>query len=99
MSDVDDVETDEDEIDGNRAEGATAEAVLQHVLEHLVDEPDEIEIDVDQRGNEISLVARVAKPDMGRVIGRRGRVAQAIREIVRAAAAKDGLDADVDFAD
>lgn len=96
----DDVDIDEvEDVDGNRVEGATAEAVLRHVLEHLVDEPDEIEIDIDQRGNEISLVARVAKPDMGRVIGRRGRVAQAIREIVRAAAAKDGLDADVDFAD
>lgn len=92
-----DTEVDETTDDGN--EISTAEAVLVHLLEHLVDEPEAIEIDVDERGDQITLVARVAKPDMGRVIGRRGRVAQAIREIVRAAASRDGLDADVDFAD
>jgi predicted RNA-binding protein YlqC (UPF0109 family) len=39
----------------------------------------------------------VAKDDMGRVIGKRGRVAHAIRTLVRAAAVKDGVEVEVDF--
>lgn len=91
-----DVDVDDDEYDDDMT---AAEAVLTHILEHLVDDEDAIEIEVDQTDREIRFVARVDKADMGRVIGRRGRVAQAIRELVRAAASRDGLDADVDFAD
>jgi predicted RNA-binding protein YlqC (UPF0109 family) len=42
---------------------------------------------------------RAAKPDMGRVIGRRGRVAKAIREIAQVAADEEGLQARVEFID
>ena len=42
---------------------------------------------------------RVGPNDMGRVIGKRGRVAQAIRTVVRAAAARDGTDVEVEFED
>jgi len=47
----------------------------------------------------IILEVRVADGDLGRVIGRRGRTAQNIRALVRAAAEKDGVDVDVDFLD
>ena len=40
---------------------------------------------------------RVAPGDMGRVIGKRGRIAQAIRTVARAAAVKDGVEVDVEF--
>ena len=42
---------------------------------------------------------RVAPGDMGRVIGKRGRIANAIRTVVRAAAVRDGVEVDVDFVD
>ena len=42
---------------------------------------------------------RVAPGDMGRVIGKRGRIAQSIRTVVRAAAVRDGVEVDVDFVD
>ena len=42
---------------------------------------------------------RVGEGDLGRVIGRRGRTAQNIRALVRAAAEKDGVEVDVDFLD
>lgn len=76
-----------------------AEQTLRHIVESLSDEPDAIEIDVEQNDDTISFTARVAKDDMGRMIGRRGRVAHAIRTLVRSAAVKDGLKAEVEFAD
>lgn len=98
MSDAPETDVDGDDVEYDD-DMTAAEAVLTHVLEHLVDDEDAIEIEVDQNDREIRFVARVDKADMGRVIGRRGRVAQAIRELVRAAASRDGLEADVDFAD
>ena len=57
-------------------------------------------IDVEERRNgAVSIKVHVSPGDMGRVIGKRGRVAHAIRTVVRAAAARDGVDADVDFVD
>ena len=53
---------------------------------------------IEQRGR-IRLEVRVGPDDMGRVIGKRGRVANAIRTVVRAAAVRDGVDVDVEFED
>jgi uncharacterized protein len=78
----------------------TAEAVLLHLCKAVVANPDQVTIQVDERGDDhVQLNVTVARDDMGRVIGRRGRVATAIRTIVRAAATKDGLTADVEFVD
>jgi uncharacterized protein len=77
-----------------------AEAVLAYLIEQIVEDPDAIEIDVnDREDGPVSLVASVAPGDMGRVIGKRGRVANAIRTIVRAAGARDGVEVEVDFED
>ena len=93
MSDV------EEDVDtGNLVPAGTAKAVLEYLVESLVDDPDSVTIDVDE-GRVIALRVRVAPDDMGRVIGRRGRVAQAIRTVVRAAGAGEGVDAQVDIVD
>ena|SRR5487761_1926000 len=83
----------------NRVEGGTAKAVAEHVARSIVDDPDAVSVDVaaDRAGVRLSL--HVAPGDMGRIIGKRGRVAQALRSLVRAAAAKDGTDASVDIVD
>ena len=73
----------------------TAEKVLEYVATAIVDSPDDVEVEVDGR----TLRLHVAPDDMGKVIGRRGRVAQAIRTVVRAAGAKDGSDVNVDIVD
>ena len=101
MSDFDDDEfDDEDEPDGNRVEGGRARAVLHYVATSIVDEPDAVHIEADERRRGgVDLRLHVAPGDMGRVIGRRGRVAQSIRQIVRAAAASEGGDASVDIVD
>ncbi len=93
-----DVELD-DEVDGNRLEGSTARAVLEYVAKAIVDDPDSVTVEVEEGRSSVSLRLNVSPDDMGRVIGRRGRTAQAIRTVVRAAAARDGLDAHVDIVD
>ena len=97
-ADVDEVEVD-DEVDGNRLEGSTSRAVLEYVAKAIVDDPDSVVVEVDEGRSSVSLRLNVSPDDMGRVIGRRGRTAQAIRTVVRAAAARDGLDAHVDIVD
>lgn len=82
------------------ATAPTAHAVLTFLVKQLVEEPDAVTIDeVEGRRGNVQLEVHTADGDMGRVIGRRGRTAQSIRTVVRAAAAKDGVDVDVDFAD
>jgi uncharacterized protein len=73
----------------------TAAKVLEYLATSIVDSPDEVEVEVDGK----TLRLHVAPDDMGKVIGRRGRVAQAIRTVVRAAGAKDGAEVSVDIVD
>lgn len=77
----------------------TAETVLDHVVRSLVEDPDAVEIDAAEEGRRIRFDVRVGDGDMGRVIGKRGRVANSIRTVVRAAAVKDDVDVDVEFVD
>jgi uncharacterized protein len=86
-------------VEANRLDGGAAKAVAEHVARSIVDDPDAVVVDVasDRAGVRLSL--HVAPGDMGRIIGKRGRVAQALRSLVRAAAAKDGTDASVDIVD
>lgn len=98
-SDVEEEGRDLDEYAGNRATGGIARAVLEHVARSIVDEPEMVVIEVSESRGTIRLSLHVAPSDMGRVIGRRGRVAQAIRTLVRAAAAREGTDAVVDIVD
>ena len=77
----------------------TAQAVLEHLVGSLVEDPEAVRIEVSQGRSLPRLTVRVGPTDMGRVIGKRGRVAQAIRTVVRAAAARDGTDVEVEFED
>ena len=100
--DVDDDASDDDDDynrkDPNVIEGATAANVLEYITKAVVDEPDAVEVDTREgRRGAVSLEVQVADDDMGRVIGKRGRVANSIRTVVRAAAAKDGVEVDVEF--
>ncbi len=67
----------------------TAVSVLQYLAQALVANPDEVGVEVDESDG-LTFNVTVADGDMGRVIGKRGRVANAIRDVSRAAAAKDG---------
>jgi len=99
LDDLDDDET-ADAADPNRKPAATASAVLEYLVRSVVDDPDGVRIEVnDDHLDKVRLDVHVAPGDMGRVIGRRGRVANAIRTVVRAAAVRDDVDVDVEFVD
>jgi predicted RNA-binding protein YlqC (UPF0109 family) len=91
--------TDDDWDDHGQVDGGRAKAVLLFLARKLVDDPDSISVDASETRHGIKLSLRVAPDDMGKVIGRRGRVAQSIRGVVRAAGAKDGVDVVVDIVD
>ena len=80
-------------------EGTTAEEVLLYLIAQLVEHPDQVELEIEESDTKISLMAKVSSEGIGRVIGKRGRVANSIRTLVRAAAVKDGVDVEVDFSD
>ena len=77
----------------------TASSVLTHIVKSIVDTPDAVKIGSIEDEGKIILEVRVAEGDLGRVIGRRGRTAQSIRAVVRAAASRDNAEVDVDFLD
>jgi predicted RNA-binding protein YlqC (UPF0109 family) len=93
--DDDDYEDDDDNTVGSE----TAIDVLEYIAKSLVDEPDALEVDVDDSRSPIRLNVSAAPDDLGRLIGRRGRVAGAIRTVVRAAASRDDVTVDVEFVD
>ena len=100
--DVDEAdEADDDEV-GNRrpaVDGGTPLAVLTYLARSLSNDPDSVVIETEERRGGLRLNLHVAPDDMGRVIGRRGRTAQAIRTLVNVAGAKDGIQASVDIVD
>ena len=66
--------------------------LLIYIVSHLVDDPDAIEV-IERAGeaeNETALELHVAKDDVGKVIGRQGRIAKEIRTIIRGAAGREG---------
>ena len=63
---------------------------LEYVAKSLVDNPDGVVVEVEEDDDEVSLVLNVEQPDMGRVIGRDGRIANAIRSLLRVMGTRDG---------
>jgi predicted RNA-binding protein YlqC (UPF0109 family) len=96
----DDLGHDDEGNEPNEAfDGGTPLAVLSYLARSLSNEPDAVVIDSEERRGGLRLSLHVAPDDMGRVIGRRGRTAQAIRTLVNVAGAKDGVQASVDIVD
>jgi len=73
--------------------------LLEYVIASLVDVPEEVDIRRLESERAITWEIRVAQGDMGKVIGRNGRVASAIRTVARAAAGHDGARIFVEFQD
>lgn len=71
--------------------------LVEVLVRNLVEQPDQVEISAVEDPRSITLEVRVASGDMGKVIGRQGRVAKAIRTVVKAAAVKDGRRVKVEF--
>jgi predicted RNA-binding protein YlqC (UPF0109 family) len=82
------------------SQGEIVGRVVRYVTEQIVDDASSVQVEVVDDGEDAVVAeVRTAKKDMGRVIGRRGRVARAIRTVARAAGDEEGLDVTVDFLD
>lgn len=71
--------------------------LIEFIASSLVDDPSQVHVTQIQRGISYSLRLQVAKEDMGRVIGKNGRVANSMRVLLRVAAAKEGKRASLDI--
>jgi len=63
---------------------------LEYVARSLVDNPDQVRVEMEEDGDEVALLLHVEQADMGRVIGRDGRIANAIRSLLRVMGTRDG---------
>jgi len=72
---------------------------LEAIITSLVNEPSEVSINQVDGEKSIVFEVKVANSDMGKVIGREGRIAKAIRTIMKALAAKEGKKVSVEFID
>ena len=75
------------------------EEFLRVLVKDLVDDPSEIEITTTKEGNITTLGLKVANEDMGKVIGKQGKIARSIRTLMKAYGAKNGEKINVDILD
>ena len=71
--------------------------LVEVIARNLVDNPDEVVVTEKTEGKNIVVELHVAPSDMGKVIGKQGRIAKAIRSVVKAASSKDNKIVDVDI--
>ena len=71
--------------------------LVEVIAKALVDHPDEVVVSEDRDGSNVLITLHVASGDMGKVIGKQGRIAKAIRYVVKAASTKENLRVDVDI--
>ncbi len=82
------------------ASGSIVKNVVEYIVNQIVEDPKSVKVDVaDSDDENVSIEVRTSPNDMGRVIGKRGRVARAIRTVAQAAADEEGLQSSVEFID
>ena len=81
-------------------QGEIVEKVVTYLVTEIVDDPESVKVEIVANGDDgVVAEVRTAKSDMGRVIGRRGRVARAIRSVASIAGDEEGLSVEVEFLD
>ena len=95
----DEFEDDEVAPEGNRATGARARTAVEHIARHLVDDPDGVFVDASERRDAVALLIHASPGDLGRIIGKRGRVIQVMCQLARAAGSTEGVRVTVDVAE
>ncbi len=73
--------------------------VLELIVKNLVNNPDSVQITENTTDYSIELKVKVAKEDMGKVIGKQGRIAKAIRTVIKSLAAAEKKKVDIEFLD
>ncbi|NTW09313.1 MAG: KH domain-containing protein [Anaerolineaceae bacterium] len=70
--------------------------LIEFIARSLVDDPTQVEVRQDKSGNHVHLELRVAREDMGRVIGKSGKVANSMRTLLKVAASREGKQVTLD---
>jgi predicted RNA-binding protein YlqC (UPF0109 family) len=70
--------------------------LIEYIARSLVDDPNQVQVQLERSAGKNRIELRVAKEDMGRVIGKSGRVANSMRVLLRVAAAREGKQATLD---
>ena len=73
--------------------------ILEVIIKNLVDNPDEVSINETTNAKSVCYEVKVAKNDMGKVIGKQGKMAKAIRSVIKAIAVKEHQKVTVEFLD
>jgi uncharacterized protein len=73
--------------------------LLAYLARELVDDPEAVRVEEEERDGALVLVLHVAPDDVGKVIGRQGRIARALRTLIRASAVREGRRVFVEIAD
>jgi uncharacterized protein len=73
--------------------------LLEYIVRQLVDHPDEVRVEETETDDGVLLRLTVSKEDVGKVIGKQGRIARALRTVIKASAVKDGKQAGVEILD
>ena len=82
------------------AAGSIVKNVVEYIVTQIVEDTKSVKVDIaDSDDENVTIEVRTAPDDMGRVIGKRGRVARAIRTVAQAAADEEGLQSSVEFID
>ena len=82
------------------ASGTIVKNVVEYIVNQIVEDTKSVKVDVaDSDDENVTIEVRNSPDDMGRVIGKRGRVARAIRTVAQAAADEEGLQSSVEFID
>ena len=76
---------------------SSLQETLLDIAKAIVDSPDEVQVTAEEDERSITLTLTVAPDDMGMVIGRHGRIAKAIRTVIKAAAVNSGKKVNVDI--
>ncbi len=70
---------------------------MEFIAKHLVDHPDEVSIEIEEKEDKLVFKLKVIESDVGKIIGKNGRTASALRTLLRAVAAKEGRRAVLDI--
>jgi predicted RNA-binding protein YlqC (UPF0109 family) len=79
--------------------GLPMKEFVEFIAKRLVDHPDQVSLEQEEKDNSIVVRLKVDQQDVGKVIGRKGRTAQSLRTLLAAVAAKDGKRAILEIAD
>ena len=80
--------------------GTIVKNVVEYIVTEIVEDKKSVSVDISSTSDEsVNIEVRTSPEDTGRVIGKRGRVARAIRTVAQAAADEEGLESSVEFID